>query len=196
MILHRTNDKAFQISLNTSYSKTVKGNEDYFISSISDALAQVFPTPPLQALLVTSPKRPFRHVIRVYNSTWPVSNQSIYLGTDYTVVELSVSVAARFSGKHSRNHLESWWNNLLKYWTTTKCGATCSDDVESYLTVCTCATLPTTFWLSNHWFMKDWHSPAAAALSVKSMSLYGERINEPRPPPPPARRRGSDSLIL
>ena len=142
------------------------------------------------------------YVMSVYNSTWPVANQGMYLAMDYTVVEFSVCVAARFSGNHSGNYLEHWWKNPLNYWTTTKCGALCS--IESYL-VCTCATLPTTFWSYNNWFLKEWYSPASALPSARGLSLYGERIVEPgraplmmtspTPPPPPPSSLPSPSSL-
>ena len=79
-------DKAYRITLNTSYTKNVKGNMDYFISSISAALALVFQVPsPAGGNMPNGTV----YVMSVYNSTWPVANQGMYLAMDYTVVAVS-----------------------------------------------------------------------------------------------------------
>ena len=171
--------KAFRLHLNMSYDGNVKtvNKSSAFVLSIRDALAIVFQVP---SSAVNLPNATV-YVKSVYNSSWPIASQSKYLGSDYTVVEFSSCVATNFSGNFSYlPYLSAWWSNPLNYWTATTC-ATC----PSTNPLCPCAPLPISFWSSTTWFLKQWFTSDASLQSVRSLSLYGQRINELPPSPPP-----------
>ena len=157
--------KAFRLYLNMSYSVKVKNNKTEFISSIRDALALFFQVP---SSIGNDPAAAV-YVMSVYNSTWPVSKQGKYLQSDYTVVEFSSCVATNFSGNYAQS-LTAWWSNPLNYWTATACPS-CPTFI------CTCATLPISFWSNTVWFLSTWFSTESTKQSVRNVRMV-ERINQ------------------
>ena len=167
--------KAFRVYLNMSYNLNVKNNKATFVSSIQCALALFFGVP----LPTGNQPNGNVYIKSLYNSSWPsiINVKHSFMGSDYTVVEFSSSVATNFTGNYSYlPYLNAWWSNPLNYWTAITC-----DPCPAAL--CTCATLPISFWSSNTWFLNTWFSSDAALKSARPFSLYGERIDESPPLP-------------
>ena len=169
--------KSFRLTLNMSYNLNVKSSADKatFVSSVQCALSLVF------GVSLPTGNTPIENVYvkAIYNSSWPSIKYSKFLGSDYTVVEFSSTVATNFTGNYSYlPYLSAWWNNPLNYWTAMTC-----DPCPTFL--CTCATLPVSFWSYNTWFLNTWFTSEAALKSVRPYSLYGERIDDSPPSPPP-----------